>query len=305
MPRLHRMPLTYASVAPGEVSSRRPVPATIARPEYVDRPAPAKYTGPEVKDAETIEKMRIAGRIAAQAMAAAAAAIAPGVTTDEIDRVGHEFLLDHGAYPSTLGYRSFPKSLCTSVNEVICHGIPSDDKILREGDIINIDITTILDGYFGDTSEMFAVGQISKEAQQLIDITRQSMWLGILEVAPNKRIGDIGAAIVDFASGQHRMGVVEAFCGHGIGREFHMAPQIPHVGKRGNGMRVRPGMTFTIEPMINQGTPHCTILDDNWTAITRDGKLSAQVEHTILVTDDGYEVLTLRESAWRPSDARV
>ncbi len=259
----------------------------------------------EIKSKEEITKMRATCKLAASVLDFIRPHVQPGVSTNALDKLCHDYILELGAYPAPLNYKGFPKSICTSVNEVICHGIPSDDKILREGDIINIDITTILDGYFGDTSEMFAVGQISKEAQQLIDITRQSMWLGILEVAPNKRIGDIGAAIVDFASGQHRMGVVEAFCGHGIGREFHMAPQIPHVGKRGNGMRVRPGMTFTIEPMINQGTPHCTILDDNWTAITRDGKLSAQVEHTILVTDDGYEVLTLRESAWRPSDARV
>jgi methionyl aminopeptidase len=259
----------------------------------------------EIKSKEEIEKMRATCKLAASVLDFIRPHVQPGVSTNALDKLCHEYILDHGAYPAPLNYKGFPKSICTSVNEVICHGIPSDDKILRDGDIINVDITTILDGYFGDTSEMFAVGEISAEAQHLIDVTRQSMWLGILEVAPNKRIGDIGAAIVEFAHKQHGFSVVEAFCGHGIGREFHMAPQIPHVGKRGNGMRVRPGMTFTIEPMINQGTPHCTILDDNWTAITRDGKLSAQVEHTILVTDDGYEVLTLRDSAWRPSDARV
>jgi methionyl aminopeptidase len=259
----------------------------------------------EIKSKQEIEKMRATCRLAASVLDFIRPHVKPGVTTNALDKLCHQYILDHGAYPAPLNYKGFPKSICTSVNEVICHGIPSDDKVLRDGDIINVDITTILDGYFGDTSEMFAVGEISAEAQHLIDVTRQSMWLGILEVAPNKRIGDIGAAIVEFAQKQHGFSVVEAFCGHGIGREFHMAPQIPHVGKRGNGMRVRPGMTFTIEPMINQGTPHCTILDDNWTAITRDGKLSAQVEHTVLVTDDGYEVLTLRDSAWRPSDARV
>jgi methionyl aminopeptidase len=259
----------------------------------------------EIKSKQEIEKMRATCRLAASVLDFIRPYVVPGVTTAELDRRCHQYILDHGAYPAPLNYKGFPKSICTSVNEVVCHGIPSEDKVLHEGDIINIDITTILDGYFGDTSEMFAVGQISDEAQHLIDVTRQSMWLGIFEVGPNKRIGDIGAAITEFAAKQHGYAVVEAFCGHGIGREFHMAPQIPHVGKRGNGMRVRPGMTFTIEPMINQGTAHCTILDDNWTAITRDGKLSAQVEHTILVTDDGYEVLTMRDSAWRPSDARV
>ncbi len=258
----------------------------------------------EIKSKQEIEKMRATCRLAASVLDFIRPHVKPGVTTNELDRRCHDYIVEHGAYPAPLNYKGFPKSICTSINEVICHGIPSD-RTLREGDIINIDITTILDGYFGDTSEMFVVGEITDEAQQLIDVTRQSMWLGILEVAPNKRIGDIGAAIFEFAHKQHNFAVVEAFCGHGIGREFHMAPQVPHVGKRGNGLRLRPGMTFTIEPMINIGTPHCTILDDNWTAVTRDGKLSAQVEHTVLVTEDGYEVLTMRDSAWRPSDARA
>ena len=254
----------------------------------------------EIKSTLEIEKMRATCRLAASVLDFIAPKVQPGVSTEELDRLCHEYILDHGAIPAPLNYKGFPKSICTSVNEVICHGIPSDDKILAEGDIINIDITTILDGYFGDTSEMFTVGEVSAEAKTLIDHTRESMWVGILEVAPNNRVGDIGAAIFDFAHKEHGYGVVEAFCGHGIGREFHMPPQVSHVGKRRTGMRLRPGMTFTIEPMINIGTPHCEILSDGWTAVTRDGKLSAQTEHTVLVTEDGFEVLTMRASAWRP-----
>ena len=183
LPRLPGMPLTYASVAPGTVGDRRPVPSSIPRPEYVDRPAPEKYTGSEVKDAETIEKMRVAGRIAAQAMQAAAAVIAPGVTTDEIDRVGHEFLLDHGAYPSTLGYRSFPKSLCTSVNEVICHGIP-DDRRLEDGDIVNIDITGYIGGVHGDTNATYLVGDVDEESRLLVERTHEAMMRGIKAALP-------------------------------------------------------------------------------------------------------------------------
>ncbi|MBZ5712035.1 type I methionyl aminopeptidase [Nannocystis pusilla] len=255
----------------------------------------------EIKSKRDIEKMRATCRLAASVLDHIAPHVVPGVTTGRLDKICHEYIVSHGAYPSPLNYKGFPRSICTSINEVICHGIPGD-QVLNAGDILNIDITTTLDGYFGDCSDMFVVGgSTTPEAQKLVDVTRESLWLGIAEVGPTKRIGDIGAAIYEFAHGRHGYGVVEAFCGHGIGREFHMAPQVSHVGKRGNGLRMKPGMTFTIEPMINLGTPHCDILADGWTAVTKDGKWSAQVEHTILVTEHGFEVLTLRDASWRPS----
>ncbi|MCA9653528.1 MAG: type I methionyl aminopeptidase [Myxococcales bacterium] len=244
-----------------------------------------------------IDKMRATGRLAAQVLEFIEPFVKPGVTTDELDRRCHDFIVEHDAIPAPLNYKGFPRSICTSINEVVCHGIPGS-RTLAEGDIINIDITTILHGFHGDTSEMFLVGEVSDRARALVDVTRRSMWLGIKEVAPRKRIGDIGAAIQDFAQGEHGYGVVEAFCGHGIGRVFHTAPQIAHTGRRGTGMRMKPGMTFTIEPMINEGTHECKILDDGWTAVTLDGRLSAQTEHTILVTEDGYEVLTMRDNAF-------
>jgi len=292
MPRLHRMPLTYASVAPGEVSSRRPVPATIARPEYVDRPAPAKYTGPEVKDAETIEKMRIAGRIAAQAMAAAAAAIAPGVTTEELDRIGHEFLLDHGAYPSTLGYRGFPKSLCTSVNEVICHGIP-DSRRLEDGDIVNIDITAFIHGVHGDTDATYLVGAVDEESRLLVERTHEAMMRGIKAAQPGRAINVIGRVIESYAR-RFGYGVVRDFTGHGIGAAFHSGLIVPHYDAAPSYATViEPGMTFTIEPMLNLGTADWDMWEDNWTVVTKDRRRSAQFEHTILITERGNEILTL------------
>ena len=246
-----------------------------------------------------IEKMRASGRLAAEVLEFIEPHVQPGVTTDELDKLCHDYIVEHGAIPAPLNYKGFPKSICTSIEEVVCHGIPGP-RVLEEGQILNIDITTILDGYHGDTSEMFCVGEVDQRRRKLLDITRRSMWLGIAEVGPGKRIGDIGAAIQEFAHAEHGYGVVEAFCGHGIGRVFHAPPQIAHVGVRGTKMRMKPGMTFTIEPMINEGTKDCDILDDGWTAVTRDGKLSAQTEHTILVTKTGYEVLTMRDNAWRP-----
>jgi methionyl aminopeptidase len=240
--------------------------------------------------------MRASGRLAASVLEYIAPHVVAGATTEDLDRLCHEFIIKHDAIPAPLNYKGFPKSICTSINEVVCHGIPTTDRVLQDGDIINIDITTILQGYHGDTSEMFCVGEVSAEAKRLIDATRRSMWLGIREVAPGKRIGDIGAAIYEYAHKEMGYGVVEAFCGHGIGRVFHAEPQIKHVDKRGRGRRMSPGMTFTIEPMINTGTAHCDILSDGWTAVTRDGGLSAQTEHTILVTEDGFEVLTPREN---------
>jgi methionyl aminopeptidase len=286
------MPVTFGSVAPGVVSPRRPVPASIERPEYVDRRAPAAYTGPEVKDAETIEKMRVAGRIAAQAMAAAAAVIAPGVTTDELDRVGHEFLLDHGAYPSTLGYKGFPKSLCTSVNEVICHGIP-DDRELADGDIVNIDITAFIGGVHGDTDATYLVGDVDEESRLLVERTHEAMMRAIKAVRPGRQINVIGRVIESYAK-RFGYGVVEDFTGHGIGTAFHSGLIVPHYDAApAYSTVIQEGMTFTIEPMLNLGTRTWDMWDDGWTVVTKDRRRSAQFEHTLLVTADGAEILTL------------
>ena len=286
------MPITYASVAPGALSGRRAVPASIARPEYVDRPAPAKYTGPEVKDTETIGKMRIAGRIAAQAMAAAAAAIAPGVTTDELDRIGHEFMLDHGGYPSTLGYRNFPKSLCTSVNEVICHGIP-DDRPLEDGDIVNIDITVFIGGVHGDTDATYLCGDVDEESRLLVERTHEAMMRGIKAAVPGREINVIGRVIESYAK-RFGYGVVRDFTGHGIGTAFHSGLVVPHYDAAPQfNTVIEPGMTFTIEPMLNLGTVEWDMWDDNWTVVTKDRKRSAQFEHTILITETGNEIITL------------
>jgi len=253
----------------------------------------------EIKSKAEIEKMRASCRLAASVLEFIEPHIKPGATTGELDRLCHDYITDHGAYPAPLDYKGFPKSICTSVNEVVCHGIPGD-QALENGDILNIDVTTILDGFHGDTSDMFEIGETADSARRLIAVTRECLWRGLNEVGPGKRIGDIGAAIQELATGQHGYGVVEAFCGHGIGRRFHMPPQVPHTGRRGTGPRMRPGMTFTIEPMINLGTHHCDVLDDGWTAVTRDRKLSAQAEHTVLVTAEGFEVLTLRNNAYLP-----
>jgi methionyl aminopeptidase len=286
------MPVTFGSIAPGVVSPRRPVPASIPRPEYVDRPAPAAYTGPEVKDHETIEKMRVAGRIAAQAMAAAAAVIAPGVTTDELDRVGHEFLLDHRAYPSTLGYKGFPKSLCTSVNEVVCHGIP-DDRPLEDGDIVNIDITAYVDGVHGDTDATYLVGDVDEESRLLVERTREALERGIKAVRPGREINVIGRVIESFAK-RFGYGVVRDFTGHGIGTAFHSGLIVPHYDAApAYSTVIEEGMTFTIEPMLNLGTETWDMWDDGWTVVTKDRRRSAQFEHTLVVTGNGAEILTL------------
>ena len=286
------MPITYASVAPGAISGRRSVPSSIPRPEYVDRPAPAKYDGPEVKDDATIEKMRIAGRIAAQAMEAAAASIAPGVTTDELDRVGHEFMVEHGGYPSTLGYRKYPKSLCTSVNEVICHGIP-DDRPLEDGDIVNIDITVFIGGVHGDTNATYLCGDVDEESRLLVERTHEAMMRGIRAAKPGREINVIGRVIQSYAK-RFDYGVVRDFTGHGIGTAFHSGLVVPHYDAAPQfDTVIEPGMTFTIEPMLNLGTLEWDMWDDDWTVVTRDRRRSAQFEHTILITDSGSEILTL------------
>jgi methionyl aminopeptidase len=281
-----RAPLTA-----GRISPRRPVPASIVRPEYVDRPRPAPYTGGEVKDAATIAAMRVAGRLAAQALAEVGRAIAPGVTTDELDRIGHEFLCDHGAYPSTLGYRGFPKSLCSSLNEVICHGIP-DDTVLREGDICNIDITAYLGGVHGDTNATFLVGEVDEDVRLLVERTHEATMRSIRAVRPGRPINVIGRVIESYAK-RFGYGVVRDFTGHGIGTSFHTGLVIPHFDDPHSDTLMLPGMTFTIEPMLTLGTYDYTMWSDGWTAVTKDGSWTAQFEHTLLVTEDGAEILTL------------
>ena len=285
------MTVTREPLVPGVQSPRRSVPAHIARPEYVDRPAPAKFVGSEVKDPETIERMRIAGQIAGQALAEVGKAVAPGVTTDDLDRVGHEFLLDHGAYPSTLGYRGFPKSLCTSLNEVICHGIP-DSTELVEGDICNVDITAFIGGVHGDTNATFLVGEVSDEARLLVERTHEATMRAIKAVAPGRPVNVIGRVIESYAK-RFDYGVVRDFTGHGIGTSFHSGLVIPHYDDPRYDTVMETGMTFTIEPMITLGTYDYEIWDDSWTVVTRDRRLTAQFEHTILVTDTGSDILTL------------
>jgi len=285
------MQITLAPVAPGLVSPSRAVPPSIARPEYVGQPAPADFVGSEVKDAETIEAMRVAGRIAAQALAACGRAVAPGVTTDRLDALGHEFLLDHGAYPSTLGYRGFAKSLCTSVNEVICHGIP-DDRPLEEGDIVNVDITAYLGGVHGDTNATFLVGEVDEESRLLVQRTEEALARAIRAALPGRQLNLIGRVIESYAR-RFGYGVVRDYTGHGIGTAFHSGLVIPHYDAAPDYAEViEPGMTFTIEPMLNLGTPDWTQWDDGWTAATSDRSRTAQFEHTLLITDDGAEVLT-------------
>lgn len=276
---------------PGVVSPRRAVPATIVRPEYVDRPRPAPYTGAEVKDAETIASMRTAGRLAAQALAAVGEAVRPGVTTDELDRVGHEFLLDHGAYPSTLGYRGFPKSLCTSINEVICHGIP-DSTVLADGDICNVDITAYIGGVHGDTNATFLVGDVDDESRLLVERTYEATMRGIKAVAPGRPLNVVGRVIESYAR-RFDYGVVRDFTGHGIGSSFHTGLIVPHYDDPDLDVTILEGMTFTIEPMLTLGTHDYDMWDDGWTVVTKDRRRTAQFEHTILVTADGAEILTL------------
>ena len=285
------MSVTRAPLTPGQVSPMRSVPLHIPRPEYVGKPAPQPYSGPEVKDPETIERMRDAGRLAARALGEVGRAIVPGVSTEDLDRIGHEFLLDHGAYPSTLGYRGFPKSLCTSVNEVICHGIP-DSTLLEDGDICNIDITAYLGGVHGDTNATFPVGDVSDEAALLIERTREATMRGIAAVAPGRPLNVIGRVIESYAR-RFDYGVVRDFTGHGIGTAFHSGLVVPHYDDPRFDTVLEAGMTFTIEPMLTLGTFDYDIWPDGWTVVTKDRRLSAQFEHTIVVTSTGSEILTL------------
>ena len=249
-----------------------------------------------IKSQREIELMRETCRLASKTLGYIEPYIKPGVSTEELNQLCHQYIVEHDAYPSPLNYRGFPKSICTSPNQVICHGIPSEKVILREGDILNIDVTTYLNKFHGDTNKMFFIGEAKPVYKKLVEVTYQCMREGIKQVRPGGHLGDIGAVIQEIAHG-HGYSVVKDYCGHGIGREFHEEPQVYHTGKKGKGPEMRPGMTFTIEPMINLGSPDCKLLKDNWTVVTTDGKWSAQFEHTILVSEEaplGHEILTLR-----------
>ncbi len=280
-------------VRPGRLSPRREVPADIARPPYTQdahgRPDVREPATP--KDAETLEKMRRAGRAAAEVLALVGAAVRPGVTTDELDAIAHNACIERGGYPSPLGYNGFPKSLCTSVNEVICHGIP-DSTVLKDGDIVNCDVTIYLDGVHGDTNATFLVGEVDEESRRLVEVTRECLERGIAAVKPGGRVRDIGKAIQSYAEEQG-YGVVRAFVGHGIGRAFHGEPQVYHYDNPQARTELVPGMTFTIEPMITIGDWHHEMWDDEWTAVTADRSRTAQFEHTLVVTETGAEILTL------------
>jgi len=238
--------------------------------------------------------MRVAGRLAADVLRMIRPHVQPGITTEELDRLCHDYIVNaQAAIPAPLNYHGFPKSICTSVNHQVCHGIPGK-RILKQGDIVNIDITVIKDGYHGDTSKMFFVGDVSPMARRLTQVSHECMWIGIEMVKPGVRLGDIGHAIQDHAE-ENNFSIVREYCGHGIGRQFHEEPQVLHYGKPGTGLSLEPGMIFTIEPMVNAGKRHVKLMPDNWTVVTKDHSLSAQWEHTVLVTDDGHEVLTRGE----------
>jgi methionyl aminopeptidase len=278
------------TLQPGRVSPQRQVPSSITAPEYVGRKRP-RLGEPDVKDPETIERMRVAGRIAAQALEEVGRHVTPGVTTDELDRVGHEFLVSRGAYPSTLGYRGYPKSLCTSLNEVICHGIP-DDTVVADGDIVNVDITAYIGGVHGDTNATFMAGNVDEESRLLVERTHEAMMRGIRAVAPGRPLNAVGRVIESYAR-RFGYGVVRDFTGHGIGTTFHSGLVVPHFDDPDVTVIMEEGMTFTIEPMLTLGTISYDIWDDGWTAVTRDRKRTAQFEHTLAVTADGYDILTL------------
>jgi methionyl aminopeptidase len=277
-------------LTPGVISPLRSVPSHIARPEYVGKKSPAEHLSGDIQTSETIEKMRIAGKLAAQALHEVGRAIVPGVTTDSLDVIGHEFLLDHGAYPSTLGYRNFPKSLCTSLNEVICHGIP-DSTVIQDGDIVNIDITAFIHGVHGDTNATFFAGTPDEESRLLVERTEESLRRAIAQVRPGRPISVIGRVIESYAK-RFDYGVVRDFTGHGISTTFHSGLIVPHYDDERYDTIMETGMTFTIEPMLTLGTIEWDMWSDDWTVVTKDRKRSAQFEHTLVVTDTGAEVLT-------------
>ena len=283
-------PPQSAPVRPGLQSPRRTVPASIPRPDYALTGQPSARASRAVRTPEEIEAMRIAGRIAAEVLIVVGEAVRPGVTTDELDRIGHEAAIERGSYPSPLNYRGYPKSLCSSVNEIICHGIPDSRKLI-EGDIVNIDVTTFIGGVHGDTNATFLVGQVDDASKSLIRATRDALHAGISVVRPGNRVYDIGRAIEQSVK-PHGYGIVREFIGHGIGDQFHTSLQIPHYYDPRNRTKFEPGMTFTIEPMITIGPPDLYVWDDDWTAATISGQRSAQFEHTLLVTETGVEILT-------------
>ncbi|WP_156754175.1 type I methionyl aminopeptidase [Actinokineospora pegani] len=283
--------MSRAVLTPGVQTPRRAVPSSIVRPEYVDKPAPRKNTDPHVQPPEVVEAMRVAGRLAARALRAGGEAVKPGATTDDVDAVVHEFLLDHQAYPSTLGYRRFPKSCCVSLNEVVCHGIP-DSTPIEDGDIVNIDVTAYIGGVHGDTNATFLAGEVAEENRLLVERTHEATMRAIKAVRPGRQLNVIGRVIESYAK-RFGYGVVREFTGHGIGRSFHSGLVILHYENADDTTEIEPGMTFTIEPMITLGTAEWDMWADDWTVTTKDKSWTAQFEHTILVTDSGAEILTL------------
>ena len=275
---------------PGRISPMRVVPPAIARPPYAESGEPPDVDEPLVKSPAVIARMRVAGRAAAEVLAEVGAAVRPGVTTDELDAIAHDACVRRGGYPSPLNYHGYPKSVCTSVNEVICHGIP-DDRALEDGDIINLDVTIYLDGVHGDTNATFLVGDVDEESRRLVRVTRECLERAVETVAPGRPFNVIGRAIEEHAT-EHGFGVVRAFVGHAIGEQFHGGLHIPHYYEPSLTLPIQPGMTFTIEPMITMGDWRHRLWDDGWTAVTVDGRRTAQFEHTVAVTDDGVEVLT-------------
>jgi methionyl aminopeptidase len=283
--------LEASRIKPGRVSPMRTVPPHIPRPDYAMTGIPNRENARNVRTAEELVRMRRSCRAAAQLLREAGAIVKPGVTTEEIDAFVHERTIAMGGYPSTLNYRGYPKSLCTSVNEVICHGIP-DDRPLQDGDIINLDVTIFLDGMHGDTNGTFLVGNVDEDSRKLVAVTKECMLLGVAAVRPGRPISDIGRAIEAHAE-KYGYGVVRSYCGHGIGDVFHTNLQVPHYFDARSNTRMEPGMTFTVEPMICLGTHEEVHWDDNWTVVTKDLRRSAQFEHTVLVTDAGHEILTV------------
>lgn len=284
------MPKVAGNLVPGFISPRRAVPAHISQPEYVGREKPKAHVGGNKYDSETIERIRKASKIAAQALQVVMESVRPGITTDQLDAIGHDFLISQNAYPSTLGYRGFPKSLCTSLNEVICHGIP-DDTVLEEGDIVNIDIAAYIDGVHGDTNGTALVGTVEPTVEKLVEHTKESLMRGIKVAMPGRQVNIIGRAIESYAK-RFDLGVVKEFTGHGVGTSFHSGLIIPHHDDPEYTDLIEPGMVFTIEPMLTLGTADWDMWKDGWTVVTKDKKYTAQFEHTILITESGPEILT-------------
>ncbi|UOQ58633.1 type I methionyl aminopeptidase [Leucobacter allii] len=284
----------HGHLIPGRLPQPRSVPAEIARPPYVGLAAPQAYTGDDTYSEDEIARIRAAGRIASRALDAVGEAVRPGATTAELDRIAHEFVVSHGAYPSTLGYRGYRASSCTSVNEVICHGIP-DDTVLRDGDIVNVDVTAYLDGYHGDTNRTFRVGAVREEVDLLVERTRVAMMRGIRAARPGREVNVIGRVIETYAK-RFGYGVVRDFTGHGVGAAFHSGLIIPHYDSApAYADVIKPGMVFTVEPMLTLGTHEWEQWDDGWTVTTRDRSVTAQFEHTVVIRDDGFELLTVSE----------